>query len=83
MYLLLAVLMLLPIVMVLLCLNLPDKANRRTNIVVASFFFVFNAVGLPTYPSAYDKFLIAVGLLLNLLTIWYVWKWSRRPPETE
>jgi hypothetical protein len=30
---------------------------------------------LPTYPSAYDKFLIVVGLAFNLLTVWYAWKW--------
>ena len=26
-------------------------------------------------PSAYDKFLIIVGLLFNALTVWYAWKW--------
>jgi hypothetical protein len=30
---------------------------------------------LPIYPSAYDKFLIIVGLVLNALTVWYAWKW--------
>jgi len=33
-------------------------------------------VGLPTYPSAYDKFLIAVGLVFNIITIWTAWNWS-------
>jgi hypothetical protein len=56
-----AVLMLIPILMVLLTLLLPQPVNRWVNIVVAIFFFLFNLVGLPTYPSAYDKFLIAVG----------------------
>jgi len=27
-------------------------------------------VGLPTYPSAYDKFLIVVGLVPNVVTVW-------------
>jgi len=70
-----AVLMLVPILMVLLSLMLPYPVNRWANIIVASFFFVFNLIGLPTYPSAYDKFLIVVGLVFNIITIWYAWKW--------
>jgi hypothetical protein len=35
-------------------------------------------IGLPTYPSAYDQFLIVVGLVFNILTLWYAWKWSTR-----
>jgi hypothetical protein len=30
---------------------------------------------LPTYPSAYDKFLIVVGLVFNSLTVWTAWNW--------
>jgi hypothetical protein len=71
-----AVLMLIPILMVVLSLILPQPVNRWVNIIAASFFFLFNLVGLPTYPSAYDKFLIAVGLVFNVLTVWYAWNWS-------
>jgi hypothetical protein len=71
-----AVLMLIPILMVVLSLILPQPANRWVNIIAASFFFLFNLVGLPTYPSAYDKFLIAGGLVFNVLTVWYAWNWS-------
>lgn len=70
-----AVLMVTPIVMVFLTLVLGYPANRWTNIIVAVFFFLFNIVGLPTYPSAYDKFLIAVSLVFNALTVWYAWNW--------
>jgi hypothetical protein len=70
-----AVLMLIPILMVFLSLTLSYPANRWTNIIVAAFFFLFNLVGLPTYPSAYDKFLIAVSLVFNALTVWYAWNW--------
>ena len=70
-----SVLMLIPILMVVLSLMLPYSVNRWANIIVAAFFFVFNLIGLPTYPSAYDKFLIVVGLLFNLLTIWTAWNW--------
>jgi len=69
-------LMLLPILMVFLSLTVPHPAIRWANIVVAVLLFIFNAVGLPTYPGAYDKFLIAVGLVFNGLTVWYAWMWS-------
>ena len=71
-----AVLMLIPIVMVMLSLILPQPVNRWVNIIAAGFFFLFNLVGLPTYPSAYDKFLIVAGLVFNVLTVWYAWNWS-------
>jgi len=71
-----AILMVIPIVMVFLSLNLPYSVNRWTNIIVAIFFFIFNLIGLPTYPSAYDKFLIVVGLVFNVLTVWTAWNWT-------
>ena len=70
-----AVLMLIPILMVVLSVILPQPVNRWANIGVAVFFFLFNLVGLPTYPSMYDKFLIAVSLAFNVVTVWYAWTW--------
>jgi len=75
MYLGMAILMVIPIVMVFLSLTLKYPLNRWANIIVAIFFFLFNIIGLPTYPGAYDKFLIIVGLGFNVLTVWYAWKW--------
>jgi len=74
-WLLIAVLMVIPIVMVVLSIMLKQPVNRWANIIVAVFFFIFNLIGLPTYPSAYDKFLIVVGLIFNVLTVWYAWQW--------
>jgi hypothetical protein len=71
----LAVLMLMPILMVFLNLILPQPVSRWVNIIVAVFFFLFNLVGLPTYLSLYDKFLIAVSMAFNVVTIWYAWNW--------
>ena len=71
-----AVLMLTPILMVFLTLVLPQSVNRWANIIVAAFFFLFNLVGLRTYPSLYDKFLLAVSMGFNGVTIWYAWGWS-------
>jgi len=70
-----AILMVIPIIMVMLSLILPYPVNRWTNIIVALFFFVFNIIGLPTYPSSFDKFLIIVGLGFNVMTVWYAWNW--------
>jgi hypothetical protein len=71
----LSVLMVIPIVMILLSLLLPYAVNRWASIIIAVFFFLFNLVGLPTYPSAYDKFLIIVGLVFNVVTVWTAWNW--------
>ena len=70
-----AALMLIPIVMVFLSLTLQYPVNRWANIIVAVVLFGFNLLGLRTYPGAYDKFLIIVGLVFNVLTVWYAWKW--------
>ena len=78
MYLGMAILMVIPILMVFLSLALPEKANRWVNIILAVFFFIFNLIGLPTYPSLYDQFLIVVGLGFNILTVWYAWKWLKQ-----
>jgi hypothetical protein len=71
-----AVLMLTPILMVFLTLVLPQSVSRWVNIIVAAFFFLFNLVGLPTYASLYDKFLLAVSMGFNVVTIWYAWNWK-------
>jgi len=71
-----AILMLTPIIMVFLNLVLPQSVSRWANIIVAAFFFLFNLVGLPTYPPLFDKFLLAVSLVFNVVTVWYAWKWS-------
>ena len=70
-----AVFMLIPIVMVFLSLTMQHLVNRWVNIIAAILLFRFNLFELPTYPGAYDKFLIVVGLGFNVLTIWYAWKW--------
>lgn len=70
-----ALFMLIPIVMLVLSLTVKYPAIRWITIVAAIVLFLLNVVGLPTYPSLYDKFLIAVGLVFNIITVWYAWKW--------
>jgi len=70
-----AALMVTPILMVVLSLILPHNVNRWANIIVAVIWFLFNLVGLPGYIGHYDKFLLAVSMLFNIVTIWVAWKW--------
>jgi hypothetical protein len=74
MWLLIAVIMLTPIVMVVLTLTLKYPAIRWANIIVAVLVVVFNLFGLP-YKGAYDNFLIIVSFVFNALTAWYAWNW--------
>lgn len=74
--------MLVPIFLVFLSLTLPYRVCRWANIVCAIFFFGFDLVGLPTYSSASGVLLIAAGLVFNLLTVWYAWRW-RMPAREE
>jgi|SRR2546425_9064916 len=71
-----AVLMVIPVVMSFLSLTLNYPVSRWANIIVPIIFFGFNLIGLPTYPSAYDRLLIIVGLGFNVLTIWYAGQWN-------
>ena len=70
-----ALLLLVPVVMVVLSLTLKYLVIRWVTIIAAILLFAFNLVGLPTYASTYDKFLISVSLVFNGLTVWYAWKW--------
>ena len=70
-----AFIMLIPIVMIMLSLTLPYPIIRLVTIISAIFLFIFNIIGLPSYPGAYDKFLIIVGLVFNVITVGYAWIW--------
>jgi hypothetical protein len=74
MWLLIAIIMLVPIVMIVLSLLLPYPLVRWLTIGVALAFVVFNLVGLP-YPGMYDNFLIVVSFVFCGLIIWYAWGW--------
>ena len=75
MWMLAAILMLIPIVMVIMSILSPYPINRWANIIAAILQFGVNIIGVPGYPGAYDKFLIIVSLVFNVLTVWYAWKW--------
>jgi hypothetical protein len=70
-----AALMLIPILMIFLSLTLDQPVNRWANIIVAVGFFVLNVTSIRTYRSAYDRFLLAVSLVFNAVTVWFAWNW--------
>ena len=71
-----AVLMIIPGAMVFLSVTLKDKANRWANIIIGIFYTGFNLIGLPSYTSTYDQFLIIVGIMFTALIVWYAYKWK-------
>ncbi len=73
-----AIIMIVPGAMVFLSLTLKNKANRWANIIIGIFYTGFNLIGLPTYTSAYDQFLIFVGIVFTALIVWYAWKWPKQ-----
>ncbi len=75
MWMMAAILMLIPIVMVSLSLILPHPVNGWLNIILSVFLFLFNLAGLRSYPSYFDKFLIVVGLVFNVVITWYALTW--------
>lgn len=70
-----AITMTIPVVMIILSLTLDYPLNRWANIIAAIFFFLYTLNGVRLYPSAYDRFLLIISLGVNALTVWYAWKW--------
>ena len=58
-------------------LSLPIKELDYDNIISISVFISYNLVDLAgsNFPSAYDKFLLAVSMAANVMTVWNAWKW--------
>lgn len=74
MWMIAALVMLIPIVMIILNLILLFPIIRIVNIAAAIGLVIFNLMGLP-YKGAYDNFLILVSFLINGLQILYAWRW--------
>jgi hypothetical protein len=72
-----AITMTIPVVMIILSLTLKYPVNRWANIIIGIFWLLYNLMGLlgKQYPSAYDNFLLIVAIVVNVLTIWYAWNW--------
>ena len=77
MWLVSAITMTIPVVMIILSLTLKYPVTRWANIILGIFWLLYNLMGLlgKSYPSAYDNFLLIVAIVVNVLTVWYAWKW--------
>ena len=78
MWLVSAITMTIPVVMIILSLTLKYPVNRWANIIVGIFWLLYSLMGLlgKQYPSAYDNFLLIVAIVVNVLTVWYAWNWT-------
>ncbi|MCP2315097.1 hypothetical protein APR12_000427 [Nocardia amikacinitolerans] len=75
-------LMAIPILMVLLSMTLPARANRITNLIVASLYVpvtVFNAVG-ESWLYFYGLGIV-LELILLAVIVRYAWTWPRTAPS--
>ncbi|KJY35973.1 DUF6326 family protein [Streptomyces sp. NRRL S-495] len=75
--------MAIPILMVVLSMTLPARANRITNLVVASVqvpFAAFNAVG-ESWTYFYGLG-VALEVIVLALVLRYAWTWPRTTPPT-
>ena len=74
-----------PIFMVVLSMTLPARANRITNLIVASIqvpFAAFNAVGQLGELWMYFYLLgVALEVILLALILRYAWTWPRTAPS--
>ena len=71
-----AILMFIPIAMAIAALLVADPTSRWAHIVFAVGLALFNLVGLPGYEGWYDKFLLALSIGINALTVWQAWSWT-------
>jgi hypothetical protein len=74
-------LMAVPILMILLSMTLPARANRIANLVVAALYIpvsVFNAAGEPWSYSYFYGFSIGLEVLLLAFILRSAWNWPRR-----
>ena len=74
-----------PIFMIVLSTTLPARANRITNLIVASLqipFAAFNAVGQLGEPWMYFYLLgVALEVIVLAVILRYAWTWPRTPEK--
>ena len=73
-----------PALMVVLSMMLPARANRATNLVVASLlipYSVFNAAGATGEWAAFYGISIGIEVLLLVVILRSAWTWPRTPSK--
>jgi len=72
------IMMMIPIFMVFLSVELPYKANRWANIIVAILFIVIDGIGFIIPRPVYENILGFGYIFFCVVIIWYAWKWSKQ-----
>ncbi len=67
-----------PALMISLAVALPPKANRWTNIIVATIFIPYTLFNLAGEAWVHMMFGAAVEVILLLLIIRHAWKWPKQ-----
>ncbi|MDE2279636.1 MAG: hypothetical protein KGK04_08675 [Xanthomonadaceae bacterium] len=75
-----AILIAVPAVMIFLSLALPPRLTRCLNILVG---VLLTAIVLMTIPGswAFYIFLSVIEVVLQLLAVWYAWRWPRNASD--
>ncbi len=67
-----AIMMVIPIVMIFISLFIPVSVSKWISIVISVFFFLLNISGMKGYKS-FDQLLLVVSFIINVITIYYAW----------
>lgn len=67
-----------PVLMIFLSVSLPAKANRWTNIIVATVYIPYMLFNLAGVAWVHMYLAAAVEVALLLLIIGYAWKWPKQ-----
>jgi len=71
-------LVIIPALMIFLSVALPAKANRWTNIIVATAYIPYMLFNLAGEAWLHMMLGAVVEVVLLLLVIWYAWKWPKQ-----
>jgi len=69
MWLVAAIMMVIPIVMIVLNILIPHSFMKWVNIIVSFLFFLMNLSGIKGY-KIYDQFLLVVSFIINFIIIY-------------
>ncbi|NMD37766.1 MAG: hypothetical protein GYA87_03685 [Christensenellaceae bacterium] len=70
-----AIMMLIPILMALTMVFLPQGFAKWAGIISAIILFIINIFGVAGYSGLFDRMLIVLSLVLNVFTIVWTWLW--------
>ncbi len=70
-----ALMMLIPILLALGMVFLPQGLAKWFGIVASLILFIINIIGVAGYSSLFDPFLICLSLALNVFTLVWSWLW--------